>query len=54
MTAPTVWQLDESCPDCEAPLALLDDGTSLARAEGGSCGYADVRAMTVPAGGDGR
>ena len=54
MTAPTTWLLDESCPHCDAPLTLLDDGTSPARVECGSCGYADVRAVTVPAGGDGR
>jgi hypothetical protein len=54
MTTPTVWQLDEPCPDCDAPLTLLDDGTSPASAECGSCGYADVRMVTVPAGGDGR
>ena len=52
MTAPTVWQLAASCPDCDAPVALLDDGTGPARAECGSCSYADVRTVTVPAGGD--
>jgi ribosomal protein S27AE len=54
MTTPTTWLLDESCPDCGTGLTLFDDGTSLARAECGSCGYADVRAVTVPAGGGGR
>jgi ribosomal protein S27AE len=54
MTTPMAWLLGEPCPDCDAPLTLLDDGTSPARAECGSCGYADVRAVTVPAGGDGR
>jgi ribosomal protein S27AE len=54
MNAPMAWQLGESCPDCGAPLILLDDGASPARAECGSCGYAEVRAVTVPAGGDGR
>ena len=54
MTTVTAWQLGEPCPDCDASLTLLDDGTSLARAECGSCGYAEVRAVTVPAGGDGR
>ena len=54
MTAPTEWQLAEPCPDCGTTLTLLDDGTNPARAECGSCGYADVRAVTVPAGGDGR
>ena len=52
MTTPVAWQLAESCPDCDAALTLLDDGSSPARAECGSCGYAEVRAMTVPAGGD--
>ena len=28
MTAPTVWLLGESCPDCDLPLTLLDDGTA--------------------------
>ena len=46
MNAPTAWLLGESCPDCDAPLTLLDDGTSPARAECGSCGYAEVRAVT--------
>jgi ribosomal protein S27AE len=54
MNAPTVWQLGEPCPDCDAPLTLLDDGTSPARVECGSCGYAEVRAVSVPAGGGGR
>ena len=54
MTAPTVWQLDESCPDCGTELTLLADGTDPVRAECGSCGYADVRTVTVPAGGDRR
>jgi hypothetical protein len=54
MTKPTEWQLAEPCPGCDAPLTLLDDGTSHARGECGSCGYADVRAVTVPAGGGGR
>ena len=52
MTTLTTWLLGESCPDCDAPLTLLDDGASPARAECGSCGYADVRAVTVPAGGE--
>ena len=54
MTAADAWQLGESCPDCARALTLLDDGTSPARAECGSCGYAEVRAVTVPAGGGGR
>jgi ribosomal protein S27AE len=54
MTTPMTWLLDESCPDCDAPLTLLDDGASPARAECGSCGYADAWAVTVPGGGDGR
>ena len=54
MTTPTVWQLGESCPDCGRGLTLLDDGTASARAECGSCGYAEVRAVTVPAGGGDR
>ena len=28
MTAPMAWLLGESCPDCDLPLTLLDDGTS--------------------------
>ena len=51
MTALTTWRLGEPCPDCGTGLTLLDDGTSLARAECGSCGYAEVRAVTVLAGG---
>ena len=54
MTMLTTWLLDESCPDCSMELTLLDDGASPARAECGSCGYADTRAVTVPAGGGGR
>ena len=54
MTTLTTWLLGESCPDCGTALTLLDDGTSPARAECGSCGYAEVRAVTVPAGGGGR
>ena len=54
MTAPTEWQLAEPCPDCGVTLTLLDDGTNPARAECGSCGYAEARAVTVLAGGDGR
>jgi ribosomal protein S27AE len=52
MTAPTVWQTGEPCPDCDTALTLLHDGTGPARAECGSCGYGEVRAVTVPAGGD--
>jgi ribosomal protein S27AE len=52
MTTTVAWQLGEPCPDCGAMLILLDGGHSPARAECGSCGYADTRAMTVPAGGD--
>ena len=54
MTALTTWLLGESCPDCDLPLTLLDDGTGPVRAECSSCGFAEVRAVTVPAGGDGR
>ena len=54
MTALTTWLLGESCPDCGTELTLLDDGTASASAECGSCGYIEVRAVTVPAGGDGR
>ena len=54
MTALTTWLLDESCPECGTELSLLDDGTASARTECGSCGYAEVRAVTVPAGGGGR
>ena len=54
MTALTAWLLGESCPDCGTGLALIDDGTDSARTECGSCGFAEVRAVTVPAGGGGR
>ena len=54
MTTPMAWLLGESCPDCGTGLTLLDDGTSPARAECGSCGYADTWTVTVPAGGGGR
>ncbi len=52
MTTPTAWLLGESCPGCGTELTLFDDGTGPARAECGSCGHAEVRAVTVPAGGD--
>ena len=52
MSTPTVWLLGEPCPDCGIALTLLDDGAGPARAECGSCGFAEVRAVTVPAGGD--
>ncbi len=48
MTPLMTWLLDESCPDCGTALTLLDDGTSPARAECGSCGYADVRVAARP------
>ena len=54
MTALMTWLLGESCPDCGTTLTLVDDGTASARAECGSCGYAEVRAVTVPAAGGGR
>jgi len=53
MTTLVVWLLGEPCPGCGTELTLLDDGTSPARAECGSCGFAEVR-VTVPAGGGGR
>ena len=52
MNATGTWLLGEPCPDCGTGLALLDDGTDPARAECGSCGYAEVRAVTIPAGGE--
>jgi ribosomal protein S27AE len=52
MTTLTTWLLDESCPDCGTGLTLLDDGTSPARAECGSCGHTDVRTVNLPTGGD--
>jgi ribosomal protein S27AE len=52
MSAATVWQAAESCPDCGAALSLLDDGTSAVRLDCGSCGYADTWTVTGPAGGD--
>jgi ribosomal protein S27AE len=54
MTTLTTWLLGESCPDCGTGLTLLDDGTGPVRAECGSCEHAEVRAVTVPAGGGGR
>ena len=50
----TTWLLGEPCPDCGTGLTLLDDGTGAVRAECGSCGFAEVRAVTVPAGGGDR
>ena len=52
MNTAATWQAAESCPDCGGPLTLDDDGTSSVRLDCGSCGYADARAVTVPAGGD--
>jgi ribosomal protein S27AE len=52
MTMAAAWLLSEPCPDCGTGLTLLDDGTALARAECSSCGFAEVRAVTVPAGGE--
>ena len=54
MTMLTTWLLDESCPDCGTELTLLDDGTGPARSECVSCGHAEMRAVTVSAGGGGR
>jgi ribosomal protein S27AE len=48
------WQAGEDCPDCGTSLALVDDGTSPVRLDCASCGYADVRAVSDPAGGGGR
>ena len=52
MTTATVWQAAESCPDYGTALSLLDDGTSPVRLDCGSCGHADMRTVTDPAGGD--
>jgi len=52
MTMLTAWLLGEPCPDCGTGMTLLDDGTASARAECDSCGHVEVRAVTVPAGGD--
>ena len=46
----TAWQELESCPDCAAPLVLLDGGSNLARLECASCSYADTWTVTEPAG----
>jgi hypothetical protein len=51
MTILTAWRTDDPCPACATDLTLLDDGASLARAECGSCGYAEARVVTVSAGG---
>ena len=51
MTALTAWQAGESCPDCDTPLTLLDDGTTVAWLDCGSCGYADSWTVSDPAGG---
>jgi hypothetical protein len=51
MNMPMAWQLEEACPDCDTALTLLDDGTASAGAECGSCGFAEARTVTVPAGG---
>jgi ribosomal protein S27AE len=50
MNATVAWLLGESCPGCGTGLTLVDDGTAPARAECGSCGFTEVRAVTVPAG----
>jgi hypothetical protein len=52
MNMATVWRAAESCPDCGIPLTLSDDGTSAVRLDCSSCGYADMRTVTCPAGGD--
>jgi hypothetical protein len=54
MTALMAWRLGEPCPDCDTELILLENGASPVRAECGSCGFAEVRAVTVPVGGGGR
>jgi ribosomal protein S27AE len=51
MNAMASWLLGEPCPGCGTGLMLNDDGIGPARAECGSCGFAEVRAVTVPAGG---
>jgi len=52
MNTPAIWHAGEPCPDCGSTLTLLDDGSSPARADCGSCGYADTWTVTAPAGGD--
>jgi ribosomal protein S27AE len=51
MNTATAWQAGEHCPDCGSALTLLDDGTSQARVDCGSCGYADLRAVSDQTGG---
>ena len=36
----TAWRTDEPCPVCGTGLVLVDDGTSVLRAECRLCGYA--------------
>jgi ribosomal protein S27AE len=54
MNAATRWQAGEDCPECGAPLILLDDGPAQARVDCGSCGYADTWTVSDLAGGGGR
>ena len=50
-----IWQLERILPRLrQRGLTLLDDGTSPARANAARAATPSVRAVTVPAGGDGR
>jgi ribosomal protein S27AE len=52
MTALTLWQTDDPCPDCGTALTLAEDGGPVQRAECCSCGRADTWTSDQRAGGD--
>jgi ribosomal protein S27AE len=52
MTALTLWQTDDQCPDCGTTMTLAEDGSLVQRSECRSCGRADTWTSDHPAGGD--
>ena len=52
MTAVTAWRTDEPCPVCATGLIMLDDGSSVPRAERRLCGWADTWTSDQADGGD--
>ena len=52
MTAVTAWRTDEPCPVCATGLIMLDDGSSVQRAECRLCGWADTWTGDEADGGD--
>jgi endogenous inhibitor of DNA gyrase (YacG/DUF329 family) len=51
MTALTLWQTDDPCPDCGTTMTLAEDGSVL-QAECRACGRADTWTSDQSPGGD--